>query len=165
MPTGKRKHRRVSYVGYHQPSQEYTHYIYSPHTYTYTHTYKRTSLHWIPKQCVLHRSLLGSLWGWFVGKVGELTLRWANNNRISKNTFRGSHCLSVWLITPGLSSADWRLSNLHRVTPWQLETHNTIRTVYKDDKVVVHPSVVFLTRIIHSIVPVKEPKKKFFRKS
>lgn len=101
-----------------------------------------TRSHGLPKQSVLHRSLLVSLWGWFVGKVGELTLRWANNNRRSQNTFWGLHSLSVWLITPGMGSADWRLNNLHRVTWWQLETHDAIRSVHEDDKATVHPSVV-----------------------
>lgn len=94
-----------------------------------------------PKQCVLHCSLLVSLWEWFVGKVGELTLRWADNNRISKNTFYGSHGLSVWLITPRYEfrlTGDW-------TTLWQLETHNAMRTVHKDDKTMVRPSVVSLS--------------------
>lgn len=98
----------------------------------------------IPKQRALHRSLLVALWEWFVGKVGELTHWWANNHRKSKNTFSGSHRLSVWLIAPGMSSDDWRLSNLHPVTWWQLEAHDAIRTAHEHDKAVVHPSVVFL---------------------
>lgn len=98
----------------------------------------------IPKQRALRRSLLVALWEWFVGKVGELTHWWANNHRKSKNTFSGSHRLSVWLITPGMSSDDWRLSNLHPVTWWQLEAHDAIRTAHEHDKAVVHPSVVFL---------------------
>lgn len=118
------------------------------HTYARVKTYTTYILcvhRSLPKQCVFHRSLLVSLWEWFVGKVGELTLRWANNNRIFKNTFCRLHSLSVWFITPSMGSADWRLNNLHRVTWWQLETHSAIRTVHKDDKAMVHPSVVFLT--------------------
>lgn len=88
--------------------------------------------------------LLVALWEWFVGKVGELTHWWANNHRKSKNTFSGSHRLSVWLIAPGMTSDDWRLSNLHPVTWWQLEAHDAIRTAHEHDKAVVHPSVVFL---------------------
>lgn len=149
MPTGKGEHRRVSYVNFHQALQENTQGL--EHTCSCkdvqdiysTHTHTGQS----PKQHVLHRLLLNSLWEWFLGKVGELTRWWANNNsnRIYKNTFCGSHCLSVWLITPGMSSADWKLSNLRPVTSWQLETHNAIRTAHKDDKAMVHPSVVFLT--------------------
>lgn len=147
MPTGKGKHCRASYVNYHQALQESTQGL--EHICAHKDVHCLYSTHAVvcesPKLCALHRSLLVSLWEWFVGKVGELTLRWANNNRISKNTFCGSHSLCVWLITPGMSSADWRLNNLHRVTWWQLETHNAIRTVRKDDKAMVRPSVVFLT--------------------
>lgn len=97
-----------------------------------------------PEQCVLHCSLLVSRWEWFVGKVGELTLWWANNNNtLPKNTFSGSHHLCVWLITPGMSSG-WleteQLAPCHSTTTPNPHWHKG-----RDDKATVHPSAVFLT--------------------
>lgn len=58
----------------------------------------------------------------------DLLLRWGRSRSAEQTTTECPEIqcvvrirLGVWLTTPGVSSADWRLSNLHCVTWWQLE--------------------------------------------
>lgn len=140
-PTGKKKANLnfcqlpSDFVGIHT-SLEHICTIYSPHTCMVVLL--------SPEHCVLHCSPLVSLWEWFVGKVGELTLWWANNNNtLSKNTFGASYHLLVCLITPGMSSGWLEIEQLalcHLTATQNPHWHKD-----HDDKATAHPSAVFLT--------------------